>query len=61
MILKQRDIMIDLETLATGPDSVILTIGALRFDPYSNLTLTLLPTQLHQSWCQAVSAYKALS
>jgi len=36
MILKQRDIMIDLETLATGPDSVILTIGALRFDPYSD-------------------------
>lgn len=28
--------MIDLETLATGPDAVIITIGALRFDPYAN-------------------------
>ena len=36
MILKQRDIMIDIETLATSPDSVILTIGALRFDPYAD-------------------------
>ena len=28
--------MIDIETLATPPDSVILTIGALKFDPKSN-------------------------
>lgn len=28
-----NDIMIDLETLATCPDCVILTIGAVRFDP----------------------------
>jgi len=26
--------MIDLETLATGPDAVILTLGAIKFDPY---------------------------
>ena len=27
--------MIDLETLSTRPDAVILTIGCLKFDPYS--------------------------
>ena len=36
MIVKERDIMVDLETLATSPDSVILTIGAVRFDPYAD-------------------------
>jgi len=30
------DVMIDIETLATPPDSVILTIGAFKFDPKSN-------------------------
>ena len=30
------DIMLDLETLATSPDSVILTCGAIKFDPYSD-------------------------
>jgi hypothetical protein len=29
------DIMLDLETLATSPDSVILTVGAIKFDPFS--------------------------
>lgn len=29
------DAMIDLETLATTPDSVILTMGVMHFDPYS--------------------------
>lgn len=28
-------VMLDLETLATSPDSVILTIGAVKFDPYT--------------------------
>jgi hypothetical protein len=28
------DVMIDLETLATQPDSAILTIGAVKFDPF---------------------------
>lgn len=28
------DIMIDLETLATTPDAAVLTIGAVRFDPF---------------------------
>ena len=28
-----NDIMIDMETLSTNPDCVILTIGAVRFDP----------------------------
>ncbi len=36
MILKERDVMVDIETLATGPNAVILTIGALRFDPYGD-------------------------
>ncbi len=30
------DIMIDLETLATSPDAAILTIGAIRFDPFGD-------------------------
>ena len=30
------DVMIDIETLATQPDAVILTIGALKFNPKSN-------------------------
>jgi hypothetical protein len=29
------DIMLDLETLGTGPDAVILTLGAVKFDPYT--------------------------
>jgi hypothetical protein len=28
------DIMLDLETLSTRPESVILTIGAVKFDPW---------------------------
>ena len=38
MILKDRDIMVDLETLATTPDAVIITIGAVRFDPFGDDT-----------------------
>jgi len=30
------DVMLDIETLDTLPESVILTIGAVKFDPYSN-------------------------
>ncbi len=30
------DIMIDLETLATSPNASVLTIGAVRFDPFNN-------------------------
>lgn len=29
------DVMLDLETLSTRPEAVILTIGAIKFDPYS--------------------------
>ncbi len=28
--------MIDLETLSTEPDAVVMTIGAVKFDPYTN-------------------------
>ena len=31
-----RHLMVDLETLATSPNAVILTIGAVTFDPASN-------------------------
>ena len=34
--------MIDLETLGVNPDSVVLTVGAIKFDPFSN-------TELHTS------------
>jgi hypothetical protein len=30
------DVMLDLETLSTRPESVILTIGAVKFDPFSD-------------------------
>lgn len=30
------DVMLDIETLCTKPEAVILTIGAVKFDPYSN-------------------------
>jgi 3' exoribonuclease, RNase T-like len=30
------DVMLDIETLDTLPESVILTIGAVKFDPFSN-------------------------
>lgn len=29
--------MIDLETLSTNPDAVILTVGGVKFDPYSSM------------------------
>jgi len=30
------DIMLDIETLGTCPDCVVLTLGAVKFDPYSS-------------------------
>ena len=30
------DVMLDIETLATSPDSVILTFGAVKFNPFAN-------------------------
>ena len=38
------DIMIDLETLATSPDAAILTIGAVKFDPFGD--------DLHEPSCE---------
>ena len=29
--------MIDLETLSTNPNATILTVGGVKFDPYSNV------------------------
>jgi hypothetical protein len=34
--MANTDIMIDLETLATSTDAAILTIGAVRFDPFGD-------------------------
>ena len=34
--MAKTDVMIDLETLATSPNASILTIGAVRFDPFGN-------------------------
>lgn len=34
--MANTDIMIDLETLATTPDAAILTIGAVKFDPFGD-------------------------
>ena len=28
--------MIDIETLATSPEAVILSVGGVKFDPYTN-------------------------
>ena len=29
--------MIDLETLSTNPDAVILTVGGVKFDPHTSM------------------------
>lgn len=34
--MAKTDVMIDLETLATSPDAAVLTIGAVRFDPFGD-------------------------
>ena len=34
--MANTDIMIDLETLATTPDATILTIGAVKIDPFGS-------------------------
>lgn len=31
-----RDLMVDLETMATSPGAVILTLGAVQFDPFTD-------------------------
>ena len=36
MTTPKRHVMIDLETLGVTPDSVILTIGAIKFDPWDD-------------------------
>ncbi len=34
--MARTDVMIDLETLATSPDAAVLTIGAVKFDPFGS-------------------------
>jgi len=36
--MSKTAVMIDLETLATSPDAAILSIGAVKFDPFGNET-----------------------
>jgi hypothetical protein len=36
MDMKQSHIMLDIETLATSPNAVMLTIGAIRFSPFAD-------------------------
>jgi hypothetical protein len=43
------DIMIDLETLATSTDAAILTIGAVKFDPFG---LELKEPQMESFYCK---------
>jgi DNA polymerase III epsilon subunit-like protein len=38
------DVMIDLETLATSPDAAVLTIGAVKFDPFGD--------EIHEPSCE---------
>lgn len=38
--IKYTDIMLDLETLGTGPNALILSIGAVWFNPYMRQTAT---------------------
>lgn len=33
---KRKSVMVDLETMGTTPDTVVLTLGAVRFDPYAD-------------------------
>jgi hypothetical protein len=35
-MMKPTDIMIDIETLSTKPNALVLTIGAVRFDPFAD-------------------------
>ena len=42
--MANTDIMIDLETLATSPNAAILTIGAVKFDPFGD--------DIHDSKCE---------
>lgn len=39
--MAKTDVMIDLETLATSPNASILTIGAVRFDPFGSCDVDL--------------------
>lgn len=45
--MKNSQIMLDLETLATSPDAVVLTLGAIRFDPFADDTNSVDDTTIH--------------
>lgn len=42
-------IMLDTETLGTRADSVIISIGAVKFDPYSNMPFAIEPETFYAS------------
>jgi len=35
-IMAKKHLMVDLETMAVTPRTVVLTLGAVTFDPFSN-------------------------
>lgn len=45
--MAHTDIMIDLETLATSPDAAILSIGAVKFDPFGDEKTTPSATKFY--------------
>ena len=52
MIIKPRDIMVDLETVATDPQAAILTIAAIRFNPNHDYTEVTDPFTLDHFYCR---------
>ena len=41
--------MIDLETLSTNPDAVILTVGGVKFDPHTSMTVSYTHLRAHET------------
>ena len=56
MINVNRDIMVDLETLSTAPNAVVLTIGAIRFNKDKDYTNISNPTDLDYFYCRVDAA-----
>jgi hypothetical protein len=52
MIIKPRDIMVDLETVATDPQAAILTVAAIRFNTNQDYTKVTDPYTLDHFYCR---------
>lgn len=55
-----KHIMLDLETLGTKPGCVILSIGAVVFDPFTRLDLTLPPQQPAPDFYRNIDLFSSL-